>query len=130
MEGRSESIKAIKSLMKTMILGLKTVVWCVSNYKENQGPTARSPRGTSQFLPLTESEIVLIRHFFELALDCFQVYSEEYGGNKEEQRDVLEHFANIFTVLNHTNFHDIFHPHFNNNTRKPSCLTLLYTRVS
>ena len=41
-EGRSESIKAIKSLMKTMILGLKTVVWCVSNYKENQGPTARS----------------------------------------------------------------------------------------
>ena len=49
--------------------------------------------------------------------------------NKEEQRDVLEHFANIFTVLNHTNFHDIFHPHFNNNTRKPSCLTLLYKSI-
>ena len=45
-KSRNESIKAIKSLIKTMILGLKTVVWCVSNYKENHEPTARSPRGT------------------------------------------------------------------------------------
>ena len=57
------------------------------------------------------------------------MYSEDFCGNREEQRDVLEHFANIFTVLNHSNFHDIFHSRSNGDTGSQCCLTLLYKSV-
>ena len=101
---KGETIKGMKALIKTMVLGLKTVVWCVSNYRTSS--SGGGPRGsqTGAAVPLTEYEIELIANFFEYALGCLDVY----GAGSDDEKDVLEHFANVFTVLNLANFRDIF----------------------
>ena len=132
LDAKTESSKIIKALIKTMILGLKTVVWCVSNYKvrETNSTITRDQRVQKQgvAVPLTEHEITLISNFFQLALACFDVYRDEKSDNRDEEKDVLENFGNVFTVLNHANFRDIFHRSTETGVAR-SALELLYENM-
>ena len=49
-----DGIKEVKQLIKTMILGLKTVVWCVSNYLR-QG-SVKKKGGSSKSITLKEKD--------------------------------------------------------------------------
>jgi transformation/transcription domain-associated protein len=133
----------VKQLMNTMVFGLKTVAWCISNY-----------RGSGKRLQMMdEEECGILAHFLDNGLKCFRVYSiasplttkgAEGKGEKDkdgnspspepsksgvatpkdgtakggkagksaqqhsEEKDVLEHFASVFTVLDIRSFRDVF----------------------
>eukprot|EP00939_MAST-03C_sp_MAST-3C-sp1_P004697 g4697.t1 len=105
------TVKDAKQLIKTMILGLKTVVWCVSNYNRQ---AATMDKGKEKALAkksihrrMYESEMLLLVRFFRKALCCFSAYSEK-NARLSEKKEVLDHFAAVFTVLDAHSFQDLF----------------------
>ena len=99
-------------LIRTLILGLKTVVWSASNLRTAQPPAA----GQAESAPpaqlqvrkgLTKEECLLISRLLKGALKCFPIYSADPSSTPSEEKDMLDLFAQVFTVLEVRNFQDI-----------------------
>ena len=56
----------MKQLLYSIVYGLKTVVWCISNFRP---PTAKRP------IPMEEEECALISRYLENGLKCLKIYS-------------------------------------------------------
>ena len=75
-------VKDVKVLMKFMTLGLKTLVWCISNYKRSpQGSHGGAAYDTSKLVQpggggmLTEGELDLISKFLKWGLRCLMIFT-------------------------------------------------------
>ena len=106
----TDSLEDIKMIIKPMIMGIKTVIWCIKNYNLRSqvgGKKSKSSSSSSderQQLECAERDLVV--EYLTLALPCLKVfkwknstYQESVDSNKQEFREVLEHFAASFTVL-------------------------------
>jgi hypothetical protein len=94
-----DSVKDVKSLVKTMIVGLKTVIWCCSNYRRKQakGQAGSAPRAPPYIM--TPEELSLVAKFMKWGLPCLGIFTRTADANSSEWKDVLDHFAGAFTVL-------------------------------
>ncbi|KAG7387202.1 hypothetical protein PHYPSEUDO_014594 [Phytophthora pseudosyringae] len=141
------SIRDIKSLLRTMILGIRAVIWCTANYRNphakdlstvdantadgsgmiaastSQGIHAglnvhamdavgsasnrSSGSGTEHMYPLTDDERLLIAKVLRNGLRCFILYTLSENTLSEEKQ-MLDHFAGAFTVLEAADFRDLF----------------------
>jgi hypothetical protein len=103
-----DNIKEVKQLMYTMVFGLKTVDWCISNFRNN---------GKRQCI-MDEEECGIVADFLENGLRCFHIYGVksdlltksggDEGKSSQDEKDILEHFASVFTVLDIRSFRDVF----------------------
>jgi len=111
-----DSLKDLRTLLNTMILGLKTVLWCVCNYgpkrlEKSGGFTKQSrPSGLSGLL--NHEELKIVAKLLKWGFQCMPVYREGLSDiDKTTQFDEVEkmnHFAEIFTVLDPHSFADLF----------------------
>lgn len=149
------SIRDIKSLLRTMILGIRAVIWCTANYRNpnakdlttvdanssdaggllgqglagamtpsplnvhsleltnslrataNAGATAAEGNGVTHLYPLTDDERLLIAKVLQNGLRCFILYTLSENTLAEEKQ-MLDHFAGAFTVLEAADFRDLF----------------------
>lgn len=106
----SDSLHDVKLIIKPMIMGIKTVIWCIKNYSVRNKVGGKKNKSSSnaaeerQQLESTERELVV--EYLTLALPCLKVFKWEndtsnksIDSSKHEFREVLEHFAASFTVL-------------------------------
>lgn len=143
------SVRDIKSLLRTMILGIRAVIWCTANYRnpnakdltsvdagsaETAGLSSQSAAGglgsstlsshsadattlrpssagsddnDSHLYPLTDDERRLIAKVLRNGLRCFVLYTLSENTLSEEKQ-MLDHFAGAFTVLEAADFRDLF----------------------
>jgi len=139
------SIRDIKSLLRTMILGVRAVIWCTANYRNphakdlstvdanttdgsgmvsaqgahtglnaraidvvTSASSSRSTGGeTEHMYPLTDDERLLIAKVLRNGLRCFILYTMSENTLSEEKQ-MLDHFAGAFTVLDAADFRDLF----------------------
>ncbi|RLN91504.1 hypothetical protein BBJ28_00006450 [Nothophytophthora sp. Chile5] len=147
------SIRDIKSLLRTMILGIRAVIWCTANYRNpnakdlstvdannadasammaastsqgvhtglsmhsmdmvgaasgrSTGGSADAGSGTPHLYPLTDDERLLIAKVLRNGLRCFILYTLSENTLSEEKQ-MLDHFAGAFTVLEAADFRDLF----------------------
>ncbi|RLN59051.1 hypothetical protein BBJ29_003112 [Phytophthora kernoviae] len=141
------SIRDIKSLLRTMILGIRAVIWCTANYRNPHakdlstvdantmdgsgivavstsqgmssmdtvgGSTSRSSGSSlndgnvvEHAYPLTDDERMLIAKVLRNGLRCFILYTLSENTVSEEKQ-MLDHFAGAFTVLEAADFRDLF----------------------
>lgn len=143
------SIRDIKSLLRTMILGIRAVIWCTANYRNPhakdlttvdanssdagglvaQGlaggmnpsplsvhsmelsnslrPSTADSSGATHLYPLTDDERLLIAKVLQNGLRCFILYTLSENTLAEEKQ-MLDHFAGAFTVLEAADFRDLF----------------------
>ncbi|KAG7397367.1 hypothetical protein PHYBOEH_000823 [Phytophthora boehmeriae] len=138
------SIRDIKSLLRTMILGIRAVIWCTANYRnphakdlstvdantmDGSGIVAVSApssidtvgsstsrlsssnlndgNGAEHAYPLTDDERLLIAKVLRNGLRCFILYTLSENTVSEEKQ-MLDHFAGAFTVLEAADFRDLF----------------------
>jgi transformation/transcription domain-associated protein len=114
-DGGLKEINDCKVLIRTLILGLKPVVWSASNLRTaqavpNQAPSAAQPATATQQQVrkgLTKEECLLISRLLKGALKCFPIYSAVPSSTPSEEKDMLDLFAQVFTVLEVRNFQDI-----------------------
>jgi len=92
-EERSKEVQECRQLVRTLVLGLKTIVWSMSN-----------AFGDSRTRGLTEWECILVSRMLPAARTCFQLYK---FGEPAEQKEILDQFAQVFTVMTPRNFQDI-----------------------
>ena len=99
--------RVLQILAKTMIQGLKTVIWCCSNYRQPKVPDA-SGSGAGGVpsqpavirRPMTAEERDHTAKFFKWALPCLRVFTKSGGVvSPGESKDALDAFAGAFTVL-------------------------------
>ncbi|XP_066519284.1 transformation/transcription domain-associated protein isoform X3 [Hoplias malabaricus] len=88
-----------RSLVKTLVCGVKTITW---------GITSCKAPGEAQFIPNkqlqpkeTQIYIKLVKYAMQ-ALDIYQTV------RMKEEKEVLEHFAGVFTMMNPLTFKEIF----------------------
>lgn len=95
-----------------MIQGLKTVIWCCFNYRQQRTGTDTAaaaataaaggivPSSVSQTarVPMTTGERQYTAKFFKWALPCLRIFTKT-GGGANDWKEALDAFAGAFTVL-------------------------------
>ncbi len=105
---KKNETKEVKQMLKTMILGVKTVVWSVSNSRMSV-MQARDPMAGAQLQKgMSEAECLLVARLLKSGLECFAIYSTGPEASPQEEKDVLDYFAGVFTVLDVRNFTQVF----------------------
>ncbi|KAI4454767.1 ataxia telangiectasia mutated atm -related [Holotrichia oblita] len=109
------SVTDYRSLVKTLVCGVKTITWGCTACKAS---TSLAQMGAKQFQP--HETLVFIR-LVKWALKALDIYTINIGTvpigpvrlnqqnvrNKEE-KEVLEHFSTVFSAMNAQTFHEIF----------------------
>ena len=112
----AEAIKDLKSMVRAIIVGHKTVIWYINNYRAQREkekieyatpPVGANEEVASAMLKMTHSERDLIDNYIVLALPCIKLLNE--GGDptkpsdkpstSDQYRDALTYFAAAFTTL-------------------------------
>ena len=131
------TVQNIRELIKPLLAGIKTLIWCINNYgtqrektmadkdKNAKAKSLSSDTSNRQRLWYEElaiqsingSERSLIEKYFVLTLEVLEVFKP--GGDTEadssvasmkEYRDALESFASSLSVLDSFNFHRVVGP--------------------
>lgn len=103
-----DTIDDVKTLLRTMIMGLKTVIYCISQYRRpqekklNTGMLRMESNSGEKLHTMSSEERYIVAVFLKNGLKCFLSL-----GSKDE-KEVLDHFAGAFAVLEMHNFKDIF----------------------
>ncbi|CAJ0925872.1 unnamed protein product [Ranitomeya imitator] len=105
-----------RSLVKTLVCGVKTITW---------GITSCKAPGETQFVPnkqLQPKETQIYIKLVKYAMQALDIYQVQIAGNGQtyirvancqtvrmkEEKEVLEHFAGVFTMMNPLTFKEIF----------------------
>jgi transformation/transcription domain-associated protein len=123
----SDSWRDLRSMIRAIVVGHKTVIWYINNYRgqrekdrsrEKTAPVVGSNEEVSSaMLKMTNSERALIDKYILLAIPCMKILKQDSlslsgeqgsqasspGGRKQatsdQYRDVLSYFAAAFTTL-------------------------------
>ncbi|MGH0143484.1 UNVERIFIED_CONTAM: hypothetical protein FKN15_046212 [Acipenser sinensis] len=105
-----------RSLVKTLVCGVKTITW---------GITSCKAPGETQLIPnkqLQPKETQIYIKLVKYAMQALDIYQVQIAGNGQtyirvancqtvrmkEEKEVLEHFAGVFTMINPLTFKEIF----------------------
>ncbi|KAK4538022.1 hypothetical protein CDCA_CDCA15G4047 [Cyanidium caldarium] len=103
-DARAEALKELadrRQLVRTLVLGLKTVVWSMSNAL---GSNNSNSKNSVQHRGLDEDECILIGRMLPAAKSCYRLYAHS---DVADQREILDQFAQVFTMMNPGNFQDV-----------------------
>jgi transformation/transcription domain-associated protein len=95
----SKEIADCKQLIKTLIVAVRTVVWSVSNVKGG---------GVTHMRGMKEHECLITAKLLKHGLKCFSIYTNDEPAGAKEEKEILELFAGVFTVLDERTFRDVF----------------------
>ena len=98
----TKEIGDCKQLIKTLIVAVRTVVWSVSNVKGGGHIRGMQDRG------MQEHECLITAKLLKHGLKCFSIYSNDDPAGAKEEKEILELFAGVFTVLDERTFRDVF----------------------
>jgi len=115
----SDSLRDLRSMIRAIVVGHKTVIWYINNYRSQREkdkprekatlPSGSNEEVSSAMLKMTNSERALVDKYILLAIPCMKFLKDgnEAGvkPNKgkstpsDQYRDVLSYFAAAFTTL-------------------------------
>eukprot|EP01114_Cavostelium_apophysatum_P014185 TRINITY_DN3613_c0_g1_i5.p1 TRINITY_DN3613_c0_g1~~TRINITY_DN3613_c0_g1_i5.p1 ORF type:complete len:3612 (+),score=1106.25 TRINITY_DN3613_c0_g1_i5:200-11035(+) len=102
----TDNIKDCRLLMKNLVLGLKNIVWgissCTPNYRGFNANVAHLPKTMS----LEES--LIFTRLLKNGLKCFTIYSSGPNASPTDEKEILDHFAAVFTMVDSRVFQDVF----------------------
>ncbi|XP_046847243.1 transformation/transcription domain-associated protein-like isoform X2 [Xenia sp. Carnegie-2017] len=108
-----------KSMVKTLVCGVKTITWGAGSCRDATTSTQAQAPSDKFFLP---QETPLFSRLLKYALQALDIYQVVQAGNgtyyirtpnsqqirMKEEKEILEHFAGVFTMLNTNTFKEVF----------------------
>jgi transformation/transcription domain-associated protein len=109
-----DTIRDKQSMIRSIIAGLKTVIWCITNYripKDKEKPTpGAADEAAEHVVRLSKFERDLVDKYIEFAIPCIQIFTplplipDDAGSLpnnawEQQERDVVTYFASFFAVL-------------------------------
>ena len=120
----SDSLRDLRSMIRAIIVGHKTVIWYINNYRsqrEKDKAAQKTPPApgsneevSSAMLKMTHSERALVDKYILLGIPCMKFLKDDIAvngnesgvkpiagklGSSDQYRDVLSYFAAAFTTL-------------------------------
>ncbi|KAL3681984.1 hypothetical protein R1sor_000006 [Riccia sorocarpa] len=101
----AKEVSDCKQLIKTLIMGMKTLVWSITNFNVTQlqvsqatgAPVPSGPKG------MREDEVRLACGILRSGVFCLALFKE-----KDEEKDMFTHYSSVFAVMEHRNLMDMF----------------------
>ncbi len=124
-----KEVNDCKVLLKTLTLGLKTVVWSVINIRvapvtppaiprvgdhgkqqQNNNLTGKTSESeNAKAMILLEEETEVLTQLLPVSQKCFMLYRQgDQRNSTPAQKEIYDQFAQIFTILDVRSFQDIF----------------------
>ena len=101
-----DSLHDVRSLVKPIALGLKTLIWTVGNYRRRKEEEVKSAaKDKTSLYVLTNAELEVVGKYLERGLKCFSLLYINKEDSSISFSDMLETFAACFTVLDSFSFH-------------------------
>ncbi|XP_030767739.1 transcription-associated protein 1 [Sitophilus oryzae] len=103
-----------RSLVKTLVCGVKTITWGCSACKTSSGQTL------AQIKHFQPHETLVFVRLVKWALKALDIYTLNVGpqtilpiqrinqSKNKDEKEVLEHFSGVFSMMNNQTFHEIF----------------------
>ncbi|KAK2564815.1 Transformation/transcription domain-associated protein [Acropora cervicornis] len=116
------SVPDCRSMVKTLVCGVKTITWGAGSCKVS-GTDVNAPTSTQTsktFLPWETHLFTRLLKYALQALDIYQVSVNPQTGQyylrppssqqvrMKEEKEILEHFAGVFTMMNTSTFKEVF----------------------
>ena len=120
----SDSLRDLRSMIRAIVVGHKTVIWYINNYRsqreKDKGPQKIPPAPgsneevSSAMLKMTHSERALVDKYILLGIPCMKFLKDDIAvngtesgvkpvagkhGSSDQYKDVLSYFAAAFTTL-------------------------------
>ncbi|XP_065666832.1 transformation/transcription domain-associated protein isoform X3 [Hydra vulgaris] len=117
----SFSVPDYREMVKTLVCGVKTITWGAGSCKLPGDITISVyPQGNKVFLPSETEIFIRLLKYALVALDVYQISINPTGTGyvkmtnspnqirMKEEKEILEHFAGVFTMLNTATFKEVF----------------------
>ncbi|XP_068742186.1 transformation/transcription domain-associated protein-like isoform X1 [Montipora capricornis] len=116
------SVPDCRSMVKTLVCGVKTITWGAGSCKVS-GSDVNAPssaQANKTFLPWETNLFTRLLKYALQALDIYQVSVSPQTGQyylrppssqqvrMKEEKEILEHFAGVFTMMNTSTFKEVF----------------------
>ncbi|KAH3761988.1 transformation/transcription domain-associated protein [Pelomyxa schiedti] len=110
-------IKECRMLLKTLVLGLKNIIWgitsCTQPAPNPATPTspfaAQSSLGAYRVAQIEESKTYST--MLKSGIRSFIIFSRGHGASPAEEKEILDHFAVVLTMVDPRIFKDVFETH-------------------
>ncbi|KAG6555625.1 hypothetical protein Mapa_002860 [Marchantia paleacea] len=101
----SKEVSDCKQLIKTLIMGMKTLVWSITHFNATQMQVPQAPGAPPPGGPkgMREDEVRLASGILKSGVYCLALFKE-----KDEEKDMFTHYSSVFAVMEHRNLMDMF----------------------
>ncbi|CAL9045632.1 unnamed protein product [Musa banksii] len=114
----AKEVSDYKNLIKTLVMGMKTIIWSITNAHMARPQVSTSSHGTHQqtqaspssnmplpqmFKGMREDEVRKATGVLKSGVHCLALYKE-----KDEEREMLQHFSQILAIMEPRDLMDIF----------------------
>lgn len=109
----TKEISDYKNLVKTLIMGMKTIIWSITNAHVPRSQVSASPHGTHQvqgpqsmmlaLKGLKEAEVRKASGVLKSGVHCLALFKE-----KEEEREMMQCFSQILAIMEPRDLMDMF----------------------
>mmetsp|Transcript_4147 Transcript_4147/g.12975 ORF Transcript_4147/g.12975 Transcript_4147/m.12975 type:complete len:1914 (-) Transcript_4147:5676-11417(-) len=97
----------IKTLLHTLLRGLKTVLWCIVRHRKARNIDKRSKKNDcvafTKAVLLSPREIKTVSDLFEQGLECCQLFIDTTHPTAQDEKELLDSLAGTVTVLSGQN---------------------------
>ncbi|XP_028408078.1 transformation/transcription domain-associated protein-like isoform X2 [Dendronephthya gigantea] len=108
-----------KSMVKTLVCGVKTITWGAGSCRDVTTTPQTQATTEKHFLPQETPLFSRLLKYALQALDIYQIVQSSNGTyyirtpnsqqiRMKEEKEILEHFAGVFTMLNTNTFKEVF----------------------
>ncbi|XP_074572437.1 uncharacterized protein LOC141828947 isoform X1 [Curcuma longa] len=113
-----KEVSDYKNLIKTLVMGMKTIIWSITNAHMPRSQVSSSSYGVQQqmqaspstnvslpqtFKGMREDEIRKATGVLKSGVHCLALYKE-----KDDEREMLQHFSQILAIMEPRDLMDIF----------------------
>lgn len=103
----NDKIRDCRILMRTLVVSLKNIMWGISNCSGMvRNPNASQPQQPPKMMTPEESSMFV--SLLKNGLKCFPIFTEGNQPALAEEKDTLDHFAAVFTMVEPRIFQDAF----------------------
>ncbi|KAG6485829.1 hypothetical protein ZIOFF_054394 [Zingiber officinale] len=114
----AKEVSDYKNLIKTLVMGMKTIIWSITNAHMPRSQVSSSSHGVQQqmqaspstnvslpqtFKGMREDEVRKATGVLKSGVHCLALYKE-----KDEEREMLQHFSQILAIMEPRDLMDIF----------------------
>lgn len=101
----AKEVTDCKQLIRSLVMGMKTLIWSITYVNAPQVQAGQAQGVVNSIVPkgMREDEVRLATGILKSGVHCLALFKD-----KDEERDMFQHYSSVFAVMEPRNLMDIF----------------------